>query len=262
MIWAAGIDIGSAFSKAVIVNSKGGVFYHFIPSQGDYRGAAETVMEEALRKSGMKLNGIHCTVATGVGAASVPFASNAVPEISCHGRGAKYLFPSVKTIIEIGDQASRAMSLDEEGRPTSFVISEKCAAGSGRFLQVMARVLQVDIGRIGVLSLKSKTPIAFGTNCAVFAESEAISRIAEGASKEDLLAGIHKALSAKIISMVERIGFEKDCAVVGGGARDVGLVKQLEEGIGMALLVPQEPLITAALGAALIGLQRESATTN
>jgi len=213
-------------------------------------------MEEVSNKAGIKLRDIGSTVATGVGAANAAFSSDQVPEISCQGKGTKHLFPSVRTIIDIGDQASRVIRIDDEGRPAYFVVSEKCAAGSGRFLQIIARVLQMDISEIGELSLKSKNPITFGTNCAVFAESEAISRIAEGASKADLLAGIHSALAAKIHSMVERVGLEMDCAMVGGGARDIGLVKRLEDKLGVELLIPKEPRITAALGAAIIARER------
>jgi len=254
---ALGIDIGSAFSKAAIVTKDNGdIVYHIVASRGDYRGAAKKVTEEVLKRAGINFEDISCTVATGVGAASVDFSSIQVPEISCVGRGAKYLFPSAGTIIDIGDQASRIIRVDSEGRPTSFVVSEKCAAGSGRFLQLIARVLQVDISEIGKLSLKSERPVSFSTNCAVFAESEAISRIAEGALKEDILAGIHKALAAKIVAMVERAGLQKELVIAGGGAKDVGLISSIEEAIGVGLLVPPEPQIVAALGAWLIASER------
>jgi len=257
---AMGIDIGSASSKAVIVSKEDNILYHIVASRGDYREAAQKVTAEVLRKAGLALEDIGSIVATGAGAATVAFANYQVTEISCTGRGAKYLFPSVGTIIDIGDQASRLIRVDSEGKPTNFVVSEKCAAGSGRFLQLIARVLQVDISEIGALSLKSKRPTTFSTNCAVFAESEAISRIAEGALKEDILAGIHKALAAKILAMAERAGIEQDFVIAGGGAKDVGLVKSIEEEIGMTILVPPEPQIVAALGACL--MVREGSTSN
>ncbi|UCG82595.1 MAG: 2-hydroxyglutaryl-CoA dehydratase [Dehalococcoidia bacterium] len=255
-VLVAGIDVGSAFSKAVILNSAGAIFYHSVATRGDFSRAAHQAMEEVTSQAGLKLEDIGSTVATGVGAANAPLSDDQVPEISCQGKGTKHLFPSVRTIIDVGDQASRVIRIDDEGRPIYFVVSEKCAAGSGRFLQIMARVLQMDISEIGVLSLKSTAPVTFGTNCAVFAESEAISRIAEGASKSDLLAGIHIALAAKIHSMVERVGLEMDCTIVGGGAKDSGLVKRLEDKLGVGLLIPQEPHITAALGAAIIARER------
>ncbi len=253
MPWALGVDIGSAYSKAVIVkNDSSEVFYHIVASRGDFRAAAKKVTEEVLKKAGVNFEDIASIVATGVGAASVGFSSTQVSEISCVGRGAKYLFPSVGTVIDIGDQASRIIKVDREGRPVSFVVSEKCAAGSGRFLQLIARVLQVNMSEIGELSLKAERPVTFSTNCAVFAESETISRIAEGAKKEDILAGIHKALAAKIVAMVERAGLEKDLVIAGGGAKDIGLVRNIEEATGVKLLVPPEPQILAALGAWLI----------
>jgi predicted CoA-substrate-specific enzyme activase len=254
--WAIGVDIGSAFSKAVIVSKEDDILYHIIASRGDYKEAAQKVTGEVLRKAGLALADIDSIVATGAGAATVAFANYQVTEISCTGRGAQYLFPSAKTIIDIGDQASRIIRVDKEGKPVNFVVNEKCAAGSGRFLQLIARVLQVDISEIGALSLKSKRPTTFSTNCAVFAESEAISRIAEGALKEDILAGIHKALAAKILAMAERAGIEQDFVIAGGGAKDVGLVKSIEEEIGMTILVPPEPQILAALGAWLIASER------
>ncbi len=253
---AAGIDAGSAFSKAVVLTGDGGIYHQVVASRGDFRGAANKAMEEALRRAGLEQRDITSTVVTGVGAESVAFSEHQVPEISCQGKGIHHTSPSVRTIIDIGDQATRVVKVDDEGRPTYFVISERCAAGSGRFLQIMARVLQVDLQEIGELSLRSNNPVTFSTNCAVFAESEAISRISEGASKEDLLAGIHNALAAKIVSMVERVGLENDCVVTGGGAMDIGLVKRLEDTIGVDLLVPAEPQITAALGAAIITRER------
>jgi predicted CoA-substrate-specific enzyme activase len=179
-----------------------------------------------------------------------------VNDISCDARGIFYLFPSARSVIDIGGQFTKVFKVDNRGRATAFLLSEKCAAGSGRFLQVIAKVLQVDLEDIGELSLSSQRKVDFNTGCAVFAESEAISRIAEGASKEDILAGLHRTLAAKIQTMVERVGIEPDCALVGGGAKDVGLVKSIEEGLGCSLLVPEEPQIVAALGAALLAEEK------
>ncbi len=191
-------------------------------------------------------------VATGYGAANVSLANQVANDISCQGRGIFYLLPSVRTAVDIGGQFSRALRVDGEGRTVAFVFSEKCAAGSGRLLQVIARVLHVDIQELDELSLKSKNKVDFTTGCAVFNESEAVSRIAEGASKEDIAAGIHRALAAKVQSLVERLGFEPDLALVGGGAKNIGLVKSIEGGRGIKALIPDEPQLVAALGAALI----------
>jgi predicted CoA-substrate-specific enzyme activase len=250
VMYVAGIDIGSAFSKAVVM-AENRIFYQVMPSGGDYRLTAERVMNDALAKAKISLKDIACTVATGYGAASVSFASRTAPDISCLAGGVHHLFADARTAIDIGGQFTRVIRLDSRGKAASFLQSEKCAAGSGRFLQVIARVLQVDLKDIGELSLKSKKRVDFNTGCAVFAESEAVSRIAEGAAKEDILAGLHRTLAAKIQTMVERLGLEPDCVVVGGGAKDIGLVKSIEAGLGCQLLVPEEPQIVAALGAAL-----------
>jgi len=258
MIYVAGIDIGSAFSKAVVMAGDKIISYQVIPSAGDYKLAADEVAGKALGKAKLSLADIGCTVATGYGAASVSFAAEVASDISADGRGVIYLFPSARTVVDIGGQFTKVFKIDERGKPTAFLLSEKCAAGSGRFLQIIARVLRVELKDIGKLSLKSKKRVDFNTGCAVFAESEAISRIAEGAAKEDILAGLHRTLAAKIETMAERVGIEPDCALIGGGAKDIGLVKSIEERLGRRLLLPEEPQIVAALGAALIAGEKAS----
>jgi len=258
MVYVAGIDIGSAFSKAVIMAKNEIIAYDVMPSGGNYKLTAEQVIEEALAKAKLSLKDIAYTVATGYGATSVSFSNDATADISCLARGVYYLFPAARTAIDIGGQFTRVLKLNNRGKAIAFLLSEKCATGSGRFLQVIARVLQIDLEDIGGLSLKSKNRVDFNTGCAVFAESEAVSRIAEGAVKEDILAGLHRTLAAKIQTMVARLGIEPDCAVVGGGAKDMGLVKGIEEGLGCKLLLPEEPRIVAALGAALVAWEKVS----
>jgi predicted CoA-substrate-specific enzyme activase len=258
MIYVAGIDIGSAFSKAVVMSENKIIAYQVMPSAGDYKRTADEVVGKALEKAKLSLADIDYTVATGYGAASASLAKETVSDISAGGRGVSYLFPQARTVVDIGGQFTKVFKIDERGKPTTFLLSEKCAAGSGRFLQIIARVLQVELKDIGELSLKSKNRVDFNTGCAVFAESEAISRIAEGAAKEDILAGLHRTLAAKIETMVQRVGIEPDCALIGGGAKDIGLVKSIEERLGRNVLVPEEPQIVAALGAALIAGEKVS----
>jgi len=256
MVYVAGIDIGSAFSKALILASSKVVSYHILPSGGNYKKTVDKVVNKALKKAGLSLQDINFTVSTGYGASNVSHSDESVSDISCQGRGISHLFSSARTVVDIGGQFSRISRIDEGGRVTGFLLSEKCAAGSGRFLQVIARVLQIDLKEIGELSLKSKKRIDFNTGCAVFAETEVVSRVAEGARKEDILAGMHRALAAKIQVLVERVGLKRDCALIGGGAKDIGLVKSIEEKLGFNLLVPEEPQIIAALGAALIAEEK------
>jgi predicted CoA-substrate-specific enzyme activase len=166
------------------------------------------------------------------------------------------IFPSVRTVIDVQGMSSQVIRLDDEGRVVNFVASERCAAGSGRFLDVIANVLRIDLEDVGSLSLKSKNPVVFTTGCAVFGESEAISRVSEGASKEDILAGVHKALANKVSTLVDRVGLEKDCAISGGGALNIGLVRSVEEKLGIPLLVPPQPQFINAIGAAIVAEER------
>ena len=247
-----GVDIGSINSKAVIFANNAIVSWVVIPSGGNTAIAAGEVIKHALKKAGISNKDIAYIVATGYGAANMPLANQSTNDISCHGRGISYLFPSVRTVVDIGGQFSRAFKIDKEGHLLTFVLSEKCAAGSGRLLQVIARVLQVEVQELGELSLKSRNKVNFTTGCAVFNESEAISRIAEGTLKEDIAAGVQQALAGKIQSLMERLSIEPDCALIGGGAKNIGLVKSIENLLKQTILVPEEPQIIAALGAALI----------
>ena len=245
----AGIDIGSAFTKSVLMQDSKVIAFEIIASGGNYREAYERSLNRVLSKVGASLSDVRVVV-TGLGSGVASFAFRQISDISCQARGASYLFPKVRMVIDIGGQSSKVIKVADNGSVVDFVISEKCAAGSGRFLQVMARILGIEVEDIGPLSLKSKQPVEFSTSCAVFAESETISRIAGGAVKEDILAGVHKAIAAKIVSLVKRVGLSLDCVLTGGGAKDVGLVRTITEELGIKVFVPEEPQITAALGAA------------
>jgi predicted CoA-substrate-specific enzyme activase len=258
MVHVLGIDIGSAFSKAVVCADGVIKGYAVAPSGGNYRETAEGIRAEALGRIGLTPGDLSFTVATGYGSAAVEFSNQTVTDISCQAKGIHRLFPNVRTVIDIGGQFSKVIKVDEDGRATNFILNEKCAAGSGKFLQVIARLLHMEISDIGPFSLKSQKPVEFNTGCAVFAESEAVSRIAEGALMEDILAGVHKAMASKIVNLVERTGPVGICVVTGGGAKDIGLVKAIESELGIILLVPEEPQIIAAHGAALLAAERAS----
>jgi len=247
-----GIDIGSTTSKGVITKDGKLLAYHLLPSGVNYRAVAQKLREELLAKVGLSPEEIAYTIATGHGASSVPFSNQRVADIRCCARGIKNIFPSVRTIIDVQGMSSQVLKLNEQGGMTNFVVSEKCAAGSGRFLEIIANVLRIDLEDVGRFSLRSKNPITFTTGCAVFGESEAISRVAEGIPKEDILAGVHKALANKLSALTDRIGLEQDCAISGGGALDIGLIKSIEEKLGIRLLVPAQPQVITALGAAIM----------
>jgi len=246
-----GIDIGSAYSKGVIIVDSELAAYHVIPSGANYQTAAETIKQELLRQLNLSQNDIADTVATGTGATNVPFASRQVSDIVCTARGINSVFPQARTAIEVAGQSTKAIRINEQGMVTNFTVSEKCAAGSGRFIEVIANVLRINLKDFGPLSLKSKQPVTFGTGCAVFGESEAITRVAAGIPKEDIAAGVNKALASKISSVVKKIKLEEPCAIFGGGALNTGLINIVEQEMNIKLLVPTQPQIVTALGAAV-----------
>jgi predicted CoA-substrate-specific enzyme activase len=258
MVYCAGIDIGTAFSKAVIAADSRIASRCVIGSKGSYKDIADQVAGKALTQAGLSMDDLAYVVATGHGAGNVSYANETITDISCQAKAISRIFPSVRTLVDIGDMTTKALRVDDQGRSVGFVLSGKCAGGSARILQIVARVLRVNLEDIGELSLKSQKKVDFSTGCAVFAETEAVSRVAEGASREDLLAGLHRALAAQIQSLMERAGIEEDCALAGGGAMDIGLVASLKEQLGMQLLVPEEPQSLAALGAALIAREKVS----
>ena len=256
MAWFIGIDVGSVTTKGVIAKDGKLEYHHLIPSGFNYGAAAQQLRQELLAKAAMSLEHMAGIVATGCGASSVSYANRQASEIVCCARGMGTIFPSARTVISVGGQASQVIRMGKSGRLAEFAVSEKCAAGSARFLQVMANVLRIDLADIGPLSLESQNPVTFSTGCAVFGETEAITRIAEGFSKEDILAGVHQSLANKVASLVTQIGLEAECALCGGGGLDVGLIKSLEEKLGLQLLVPSHPRIVTAFGAAVLAQEK------
>ena len=255
MALVLGIDIASAASKGMVLDDRRPLGSFECPSGGDFSLTANKVKQRLVSQIGISAKDISRTVATGYGSKLVTFADEVKPDVVCHGKGVSSLLSSVRTVIDVGDLYTKVLHIDSNGSMHNFLLSGKCAGGSGRILQVIAKVLQINVEEIGDLSLKSKKRVEFNTGCAVFAESEAISRLSEGVTKEDLLAGLHRALAAQINSLAERIGVEQEVAIVGGGARDSGLVQALKEIRGHDILVPQNPHMTAALGAAIIAMQ-------
>jgi len=252
MSWFMGIDIGSAYSKGAIIKDSQLVASHIIISGANYRTSADTIRTELIRQVNLTQDDIANTVATGSGADNVYFASQKASDIVCTARGINSVFSQARTVIDIASQSTRVIRLNEEGIVTNFTVSEKCAAGSGRFIEVIANVLRIDLNDFSLLAAKSRTPITFSTGCAVFGESEAITRISEGTPKEDIAAGANKALASKISSLVKKLKLEEPCAVCGGGALNTALVKTIENELNTSLLVPPHPQLITALGAAII----------
>jgi predicted CoA-substrate-specific enzyme activase len=247
----AGVDIGSTMTKVVIMN--GEILASVIgPTGPEHRKLANRVMEEALNKAKLSFKEITYVVATGYGRINVPFADKQITEISCHARGVSYLLPEVRTVIDIGGQDSKAIKL-AGGRAVDFVMNDKCAAGTGRFLEVTAESLGVKLEDMGKLSLEAKSKVGISNICTVFAAHEVVSKLSEGVPLPDIIAGLHEAIATRIYGMARRLKMEREVAVTGGGAKNIGLVKALEAKLGYPVLLPPEPLLTGAIGAALLG---------
>lgn len=250
-MYVAGIDIGSIYSKAIILKNNQVAASLVKRTGGEIKTASQNLIGEALASLGLEVADLKSVVATGYGRISVPFAQKQVTEISCFGRGVGHLYPDVRTVIDIGGQDSKGIKIDEYGSVNDFVMNDKCAAGTGRFLEVMANALEVNLEDMGLLALKSKSPEEIGITCTVFAESQVISLVADGRPKVDIIAGIHQAIAERIYSMVKMIRIEERVAITGGGARNIGLVKELEKKLGTAVIVPEAPQLMGAYGAAL-----------
>lgn len=251
-MYFAGVDLGSLTAKAVIIKNGDIVCHRVIQSGYNSAENANRVMNSCLEDTTLTLEDLEYIISTGYGRVNVPFAHKQVTEITCHAKGANYLFPSARTVIDIGGQDSKAMSIDGTGRVKDFVMNEKCAAGTGRFLEVMAHALEVDLDSFGPLSLTSESPAKISSMCTVFAESEVISQIAQGLPKEDIIAGIHDAITSRVASMARRVPIAEDVVLTGGVSKNVGVVKALSKNLGYDIQVSELSQIAGALGAALL----------
>ncbi|MFC1895053.1 acyl-CoA dehydratase activase [Thermodesulfobacteriota bacterium] len=249
-----GIDIGSTMTKIVIMDDD--VVAKVIgPTGAEHRHLANKVMEEALQQAQIAFEEVAYIVATGYGRINVPFADRQITEITCHARGVSTLFPSARTVIDIGGQDAKGIKITK-GKVTNFVMNDKCAAGTGRFLEVIAEALELKLEDIGDLSLKAQSKAKISNTCTIFAEQEVVSNIADGVPIEDILAGLHASIASRVYRMAERVKIERDVVLTGGVAINVGMVKALEDQLGYSILVPEEPLLTGAIGAAILGKER------
>jgi predicted CoA-substrate-specific enzyme activase len=239
-------------TKVVILND--GIIASIIgPTGPEQRRLANKVMEEALKKAAISFQAVTYIVSTGYGRINVPFSDRQFTEITCHAKGIISLFPRAKTIIDIGGQDVKGIKIDAHGKIIDFVMNDKCAAGSGRFIEVIADTLDVPLDQVGALSLESNNPARISNICTIWAQQEVAASLAEGVPIADLLAGVHRSLADRISRMVNRLRVEESVIVTGGGGKNRGLLQALSEQLGHEVLVPEEPLITGALGAALIG---------
>jgi len=252
----AGIDIGSRAAKAVVLND-GSILSSIIRDTGpESVKTSQMTIEAVLKGPGLSLSDVRYTVATGYGRVLVPFANENVSEISCHARGINWYFPSVRTILDMGGQDCKAISCDGNGRVTNFIMNDKCAGGTGRFLEMIAEVLEIPLEKIGDLSIKSATTVPFNTICAVFAKSEAIAYLKKGMVKSDILAGLHEAIATRSLNLLKRVSIQKDFSITGGIAKNSGMVAKLREKVGLEPLLCEDPQLIGALGAALFAQER------
>lgn len=250
-MYTMGVDIGSTASKGVILrDGKDIVSSSTIPVGTGTSGPAR-VIKELFEKSQLVKEDIKRIVATGYGRMNFDYADKQISELSCHAKGAYSIFPNVKTIIDIGGQDAKVLKLNSRGRLMDFVMNDKCAAGTGRFLDVMANVLEVKISDLSKLADLSETQVDISSTCTVFAESEVISHLSEGKKPEDIAAGIHRSIARRVSSLAKRIGIEKDVAMTGGVAQNSSVVGFMEKEIGLPINVSEHAQIIGALGAAI-----------
>ena len=252
-MYYSGVDIGSTMTKVMIVDDEGQTCSSVIgPTGAEHRRLANKVMEEALREAGLSFDEIEYVVATGYGRFNVPFADREITELTCHSRGIASLFPGARTAIDIGGQDAKGLKIND-GKLVDFVMNDKCAAGTGRFLEVIADTFGIKFEDLGEMSLRSSKVVGISSTCTVFAQQEVVARLSEGISVEDILAGVNDSIAERTINMVRRLRMEPDVVFTGGVALNTGVVKAIEQRLGYKVLVPERPLLTGALGAALLG---------
>ena len=256
-MYVLGIDSGSTSTNAVIMDQDRKMKAFSVVRTGAKSGeSAEKVLEDVLEKAGLSREDISWIVSTGYGRVSIPFADENVTEISCHGKGAHYFNPQIRTILDIGGQDSKAIKLSENGEVKDFVMNDKCAAGTGRFLEMIARTLEVSLDELGTIALTSTEEIEITSMCSVFAESEVISLIANNKEKNDISNGVCNAIAGKAYGLLRRVGLEPGFMMTGGVAKNPGVVRAVEKKLGEKLYICEEPEIVGATGAALYALEQ------
>jgi len=254
----AGVDIGSLSAEALIVQDGKILSYAIGKTGAKVKMAAEEVINKALKKASLTRDRIDYITGTGYGRVTLDIADRTVTEITCHATGAYYLFPNTRIVVDIGGQDSKIIQLDSRGKVVDFVMNDKCAAGTGRFLEVMANALELDIEELGPLSLKSRKNVPISSICTVFAESEVISLIAEGCQRRDILRGLHEAITSRIIGMGSKLRWDGEVTMTGGVAKNTGIAHILAKKIACPMNIPEEPQIVGALGAALVAQRTRS----
>jgi len=250
-----GIDIGSTASKVVLMKNGNELISDAVVFLGAGTEGPEQSLKLAFAKAGITWDECKFVVATGYGRNTFREADDQISELSCHARGATFLYPNVKTIIDIGGQDAKALKIGENGKMSNFLMNDKCAAGTGRFLEVMSRVLNIPIEKFAEMSLASTEKIEISSTCTVFAETEVISYLAKAVKREDILAGVHRSIASRVASLARRVGVEDDVVLTGGVAHDKGIVRALEEALHTKVHTNEYCQLNGAIGAALYAYQ-------
>lgn len=253
----AGVDIGSTTAKCVLIDGDQIIGKSLNPVGVDIVKDAERSLELALEQSGHSRGDVAFTTGTGYGRFKVYFGQLTVTEISCHARGANYLFPSTRLVVDIGGQDTKAIKVSPKGEVVDFAMNDKCAAGTGRFLDVCANALGFDVGEIGPLSLQSRRPVKITSTCTVFAESEVSSFVSRGREPKDILAGLHSSIVNRSFSLMQRVGIEPEVTFTGGVSRNEGMVRAMRERLGVPVNVSALSQYIGAIGAAVLGRERQ-----
>lgn len=255
-MYFAGIDIGSTWTKAVVIDEGREIVGKLVQETGpEHRKLANRVVEELLTQVGISFDDVNYVVATGYGRVNVPFADKHITELTCHATGVAYFFPTVSSAIDVGGQDAKALRI-QDGKLVNFIMNDKCAAGTGRFLEVLAATLEVGLGDLGPMSLRATRPSSIASICTIFAQQEIVSRLSEGDSIENVVAGVHEAMAGRTARMARSLGIDGDVVLTGGVAKNVGYVRAVEQHLGRPVWVPSDSFITGALGAALLARQK------
>ena len=255
MAYAAGVDVGSTQTKAIIINEDREIVGRSLIDTGaNVVLAAENAYNEALRNSNIEEEEVEYVIGTGYGRYRVTFGNTQVTEISCHARGASHMFPNTKTVLDMGGQDTKAIRVSPNGEVLDFCMNDKCAAGTGRFLGAAAAALDIPLSELGNVAMQSERPVKISTTCTVFAESEVLSWLGKGKKIEDILWGVHLSIASRSVGLLRRVGIEDELTFTGGVTKNAGVIKALEQAIGLKLNISDESHYIGALGAALFAL--------
>ncbi len=255
MAYAAGVDVGSTQTKAVIIDENANIVARSLTDTGaNVIQAAEDAYAEALESGNIREEEVEYIIGTGYGRYRVTFGNTQVTEISCHARGAVHMFPNTRTVVDMGGQDTKAISVSPAGEIIDFCMNDKCAAGTGRFLGAASAALDIPIDDLGPTALQAERPVKISTTCTVFAESEVLSWLGKGKKIEDILLGVHQSIAARSVGLLRRVGIEDQVTFTGGVAKNTGMIKALEDNMGVNLNVSPESHYMGALGAALFAL--------